>query len=131
MTTFAEPINETMEHTPDVFYETDHLSLQEKREILILAHQLCFDWRWDVLVGFSRETVGGKLFEDCLEGFGADDHFVFIHRKGFSHDLNTTGEWCIETGYTSLSTHGYLFIYVDQDALNIFTDTFNLEPMKL
>ena len=132
MTTFAKPkLNDMSSFERDIFYETDHLSLQEKREILVLAHELCYQWKWDQLVGFHRETVEGKMFKDCLEGFREQDHFVFIHRKGGVSLHSHPTEWCIETGYTHHNRNGYLFIFVEDTALKLFEDTFNLTPSQL
>jgi len=123
MTTFAEPINQAMENLPDVIYETDHLSLQEKREMLILAHQLCHDWSLGEVddSGILHLSIRTP-FEDCLKGFGEDDFFVFVLRSQHNE---------IEMGYSHRDESGELSIYVDKAALNIFTDTFNLAPMDL
>ena len=106
----------------DVFYNTDHLSLQEKRELLILAYQLRITWKWVVIRDGEYVDKEGVSFEECLEGFGEDDHFVFIHRRDAGR---------LEAGYSFLSRDGMLFIFVDEAALNIFTDTFDLEEIKL
>ena len=108
----------------DTFYETRHLSLMEKRKLLILAHDLCYDWHWDELQGGLVRKRVERSFEDILEGFGDDDMMVFILRRE-----GDPPQEHIETGFTHLSRDGFLFININSQALEIFTETFELTTM--
>lgn len=108
---------------PDVFYKTCHLTLKQKRELLIKAKKICFDWWVDIQKDWTREKIE-MTFEDVLLKLTEDCHFVFIHRKGYaSWKFNR-----LETGFSTLKGKTYfLWVNVNEKKIPSFIKKYFLQ----
>ena len=70
----------------DIFYDTFKLSLEKKKEILLEAKRLSFDYQIDKLdcnVSLARQEAPEITWEDMIEKLSNSCHFVIIHRRGY------------------------------------------------
>lgn len=116
----------------DEFYDTDELTLDQKRKLLEDAKKVSLSWNVDVLdcrKSWSRETIE-MSFEDILKKLDDDSHFVFIHRKGFvgTNGKPLPGEYQLEIGFRTMRGEPdyYLFIFCDQKKLSRFITKYHL-----
>ena len=118
----------------DVFYDTDHLSLERKRELLWDAKRLSYQWHIDELNEGSaaRRKVKWVRFETILKEVN-HVYFVFILRGGTVSNLPKRSKWfktqfCIEVGFrcTVGKVDRFLFINVDTKHLEFFREKYEL-----
>ena len=104
------------------FYNTNDLSLSEKRVILREAKEKCFKWWVDDLPGMARRKIE-MSFKDILKKLDSSCHFVIIHRKGYSDP------WFLEIGFTTMKEKTYyLWICCDEEHIPFFIKKYKLKP---
>jgi hypothetical protein len=122
-----------MEYERDVFYETKHLSIEDKKALLLDAKKMSYDWHIDKLdcsVSWARRVQKYARFNTILKKLDNSCHFVFIHRKGYksSKGKKMFGEYCIDTGFSTMrGIDWYLFIYMDEKHIDFFIEKYKLE----
>lgn len=122
-----------MEYIRDIFYRTQHLSLEDKKELLLDAKEKSFRWnidKLDVNVSWARIHQRYARFNTMLKKLDNNCHFVFINRKGYKNPSgkNPFGKYCIETGFSTMKgIDWYLFIYINEKHLDFFKEKYNLE----
>jgi hypothetical protein len=120
------------DYEADIFYNTQELTLEQKKEILLDAYNYSFDWHVDILdarKSWARQKIE-MSFEDILKKLDENCHFVFIHRKGFTGLSGKAlhGEYQLEIGFSTMKDPNYfLFIYCDQKKLSKFLTKYHLE----
>ena len=123
-------------YIPDEFYNTQKLTLEQKKEILEDARKLSFDWHVDVLdarKSWARQKIE-MSFEDIIKKLDDHCHFVFIHRKGFKGTRETyPNEYVLEIGFSTMRGEPsyFLFIFCDQKELSKFITKYHLEKQIL
>jgi hypothetical protein len=119
-------------YEPDEFYNTQELTLEQKKEILKDARDLSFNWHVDVLdarKSWARQKIE-MSFEEILKKLDDDCHFVFIHRKGFKGEgIALSGEYQLEIGFATMKGEPsyFLFIHCDEKKLSEFLIKYHLE----
>jgi hypothetical protein len=66
----------------NIFYDCDHLSIEQKKELLIDAKDKCYEWWVDEKPSIQRIKIE-MPFDEILTKLDDTCHFVFIHRKGY------------------------------------------------
>lgn len=120
------------QYVPNVFYDTDHLTLAQKLEMLRDAHADAFEW-WVDELDVSKSSARRKVemsFEDILAKLDQKCHFVFIHRKGYEERKDDDwGRWYLEAGFCTMTgVSYYLWTKVDEKLLEKYTTKYELEP---
>lgn len=128
-----------MTHEQDIFYTTDHLSIEDKKNLLGDTKALCYHWHVDILdcsKSWSRERIN-MSFDDALSKLKANSHFVVIHRRGFiehkgkERDLFNMSEWCLEIGFTTMETPSYyLWINCEPEHIEYIKTRYKLLELK-
>lgn len=119
-------------YEPDVFYNIQELTLEQKKEILKDARDLSFNWHVDVLdakISWARQKIE-MSFEEILEKLDDKCHFVFIHRKGYRGEgMSFRGEYQLEIGFATIigDPSYFLFINCDEEKLSLFLTKYHLE----
>lgn len=128
-------------YIPDIFYETNHLSIDQKKKLLLDAKEKSYDWHVDKLdcnASFARQKQKYFRFNKIIKMFEESKfkHFVFINRKGFVtpqkiKKLRMT-EFCIETGIrisdpNNVNIDYFLFIYINEKHLEFFIKKYRLK----
>lgn len=120
-----------MDYEHDSFYNTNHLSVDEKKKLLYEAKEKSYDWHVDKLdckESFNRKSIEME-FEEVIEKMSSKSHFVFIHRRGYKTNTPLF-KWRIETGFSSLSSPNfYLFINMEEKFLDYFIKKYNLKEL--
>lgn len=114
---------------PDIFYEINDLTLDQKKEICKEAKELSFKWWTDKLVSIKREKIEVD-FDKVLNLLTPQSHFVVIHRKGYDKWKDKEWfeqNWCLEIGFNEGVF--YLWILVDQKKVPYFVEKYKLKPM--
>lgn len=119
----------------DIFYKLDHLSLNDKKNLLRDAKKLSYFWHIDILEesSISRKRIKYARFESFLKKLDEKTYFVFIKRGGYFENLsNVSRKWyinsfCIQTGVRTMTTPDYfIFIDVDLKHLDYFKEKYRL-----
>lgn len=103
-----------------LFYKHDHLSFQEKKDLMIYAKSLCTTWYFD------------RLEEGCLARKPVDIDFndainLFKKEHLFTLVLRTYPNLYAEIGYSSLgSPSNYLWINVSFEDFQLIINKFKL-----
>lgn len=101
-------------------YNTEGLTLSEKRELLLASKALCGHW-WVDELDCSKSLARKKIemdFEQALEHLSESCHFCVIEREGF---LNR--EAYIEVGFSTINAFKpdiFLFIELSLDKRYLF-----------
>ena len=61
------------------FYKTEHLTFDEKKQILNEARKKCFIWWVDILKNYKREKID-ITFDDMMKKFKEDSHLIITLR---------------------------------------------------
>ena len=118
----------------DIFYDTTHLSIEEKKNLLLDAKAKSFRWWIDKQNERSnRERIKYARFNTMLKRLNKKSHFVFIERGGHVGGKKSIdkalGRFIIETGFCTMSEYQgdyFLFIDLDKKHLNFFVEKYNL-----
>lgn len=120
----------------DIFYNTEHLSINEKKNLLIDAKEKSYAWFIDKHDEHSiRQRIKYARFNTMLKLLDNKSHFVFILRGGTLNDINnntknkTIHQFIIETGFCTMGKKDgdyFLFIDIDKKHLNFFINNYNL-----
>lgn len=120
----------------DIFYDTLHLSLAQKKELLKDAKKKSFEWSVDILdctKSWARQSIK-MSFSDILKKLTADSFFVVIHRKGYENWKNNPyfpHKWCMEIGFVTHETPShFLFVYIKEDVKEFFLNKYNLKEIE-
>lgn len=123
----------------DVFYETDGLTFEQKKEMLLYIKSLNPVWWVDIKEADSWHRKYIDMgFEEIFNKFKEDDYFNIIYRKGFKDQHKPMSDqpfnhkrWCLEVGFTtSLSTPAYyLWMYLPEDKVDKIINKYNLKPI--
>ena len=114
----------------DIFYDTKHLSLKQKEELLRDAKERSYLWHVDKLDGARPRKRTDMTFEEVMK-YLKGSHFVFINRQGYLENKdkadNWRNDWCIETGFRSMTAIDYfLFINCKEKHLDYFIKKYKL-----
>jgi hypothetical protein len=111
----------------DIFFDTRNFSYIKKRNILMTAKSLCYDW-WVDIKGNETKYYRKKIemsFSEVMKKFNPDCHFSIIHRW---IDFTTQKPY-LEIGFCTLTEPEYfLCLYLDESHLPYFIKTYNLKP---
>jgi len=133
-----------VEHTHDIFYDVNELSLNKKVKIIKDAFAQNYKWWVDILdcsVSWARQNID-LTFEEIMDKFSDKAHFVIIHRKGFHHDRGFPDpgdkhglrRWHLEVGFRSHANIAepdyYLWIYVSEDKVEKFVKKYDLQILN-
>jgi hypothetical protein len=120
----------------DIFYDTTHLSIEEKKNLLLDAKTKSFRWWIDKHNERSiRRRIKHARFKTMLKRLDEKSHFVFIHRGGYANEQNnitmpkSLGRFRIETGFCTMGEQDgdyFLFIDLDLKHLDYFIEKYNL-----
>ena len=118
----------------DIFYDTTHLSIEEKKNLLLDAKAKSFRWWIDKHNEYSiRKRVHRARFNKMLERLNNKSHFVFIERGGFINENNkhnkSLGRFIIETGFCTMTEPDgdyFLFIDLHKKHLKYFIEKYEL-----
>ena len=121
-------------YVQDIFYDTTHLSIEEKKNLLFDAKAKSFRWWIDKHNESSiRKRVHRARFKTMLNRLNKNSHFVFIERGGFVSENKKydkpLGRFIIETGFCTMGEFEgdyFLFIDLDKKHLNFFIEKYNL-----
>ena len=90
-------------------YETQNLTLEQKRNICQFAYENCFNWWVDILdcsISFCRQRID-MTFEEAMKKLDETSLFFMIHR-------NLDPENHLEVGFrTGASVEYFLWLQVD------------------
>lgn len=116
----------------DIFYKVNDLPFKTKIEILEWAYEHSYDFHVDILNGITRKKIDMD-FNEGMEYFTDDSHFVVIYRRGYE-DWNNNPEswykWHLEVGFRSMSKIEYfMFIYCDENLVDEIVKKNNLETL--
>lgn len=106
------------------FYNTSHLTLDERRSLLLKAKAKCLRWWTDKLdcsVSFARQSIE-MSFDEIMGKFSNRCHFSVIHRR-------SDRENHLEVAFSTLDAFGptyFLWIEVDPSLIPEFVDEFQL-----
>lgn len=106
------------------FYNTDGLSLEQKKKLLQDAYKKCTSYSIEELncsISCARKKVDTD-FDTILEKLSSRCHYVVIERN----DIKQYGE----IGFSTLSINGinyFLFINVDMTVLKEIIEKYNLK----
>lgn len=121
---------------PDIWYETDHLSLPTKRKLLIQAKGFsCGNWWVDEKPGLQRKQINMR-WNDILDMLDNKCHFVVVYRRGYESwkELNNTfghQKWALEVGFVTYTLpEYYLWIYVKDRYAELLVKNFKLKRRK-
>jgi len=121
-------------YVQDIFYKTEHLSIEDKKNLLLDAKEKSYCWWIDKHNERSiRERIKHARFKSVLKHLNDKSHFVFIMRGGFT-DANkkwnkSLGRFIIETGFCTMGySDGDYFLFVDLDTkhLDYFVQKYGL-----
>ena len=122
-----------MIYVNDVFYNTDHLSVEDKKNLLRDAKNKSYNWHIDILDdSIARKMIKYARFEKYLKMIDDDTFFVFIVRGGFLNKIKLSRKWnwnsfCIQTGVRTMTTPDYfIFINVDLKHFDYFKEKYKL-----
>lgn len=118
----------------DIFYNTTHLSIEEKKNLLLDAKAKSFRWWIDKHDEKKiRRRIKHGRFKTILDKMNNKSHFVFIDRGGFFDRKKSIdkslGSFIIQTGFCTMTEQNgdyFLFIYLDKKHLNFFTEKYRL-----
>ncbi len=114
----------------DKFYKTSHLTLSQKKELLIKAKEKSFKWLPNILdlsKDYSRVYIN-KNFDELLEKVEEGTYVLFILREG--DDWISEDPTYLEVGFRTMTVPDYfLFIYVKSGWLEYFVNGYDLKPM--
>ena len=121
-------------YVQDIFYNTSHLSIEEKKNLLLDAKAKSFRWWIDKHDERSiRQRIKYARFKTMLKRLNKKSHFVFIERGGFTDSEKSTdkslGRFIIETGFCTMGEFEgdyFLFIDLDKKYLNFFIEKYKL-----
>jgi len=107
----------------NTFFDTDHLSIEEKDTLLRDSKDRCYEWWVDTLdcsISFSRQKTQME-FEDILKKLTNDCLFTIIHRKFIERHL--------EIGFCTLSgaPDYFLWIKCHESDIQYFVDKYKLK----
>lgn len=115
----------------DVFYDGDHLSVDDQVSLFEDAKEICTDWRVDELdcsKSWCRNTIE-MGWDDAIQAFRdakVSRYFSFIYRRGYS-EL----PYQLEVGYRVCNNvHDrdlFLWIYVPADEIEPLVTKYGLE----
>jgi hypothetical protein len=115
----------------DIFYSTNDLSFETKLEILEWAKEHSYDYHIDVLRGGVARKRTDMDFDEGIQYFSDDSHFVVIHRRGYDdwNNPNSFNKWKLEVGFRTMKAIDYfMFIYCDEKYVDEIVEKFNLSP---
>ena len=118
----------------DIFYKIDHLSVDQKKQLLIDAKNVSYNVRIDRHDSHGvRKQQNDITFDEIIELLDQKSHFVFIHRKGYESWKNpdilyNDTSWCLETGFCQMGTGRdyFLFINTEEDKIQPLVKKYNL-----
>ncbi len=128
-------VNDLPEYEPDVFFNVQNLSLEQKKRLLKMAYERKIGFHVDILdaaVSFSRKPIN-MSFDTILEKLKDNSHFVFIDRRGFkkSDGKPQEGEYILEIGFSESEDQKnyYLFLFCDRKEIPFFINAFQLSTI--
>ncbi len=113
-----------MNYQRDIFYSTEKLSFEQRRQVLLDAKEKCYKWHVDILdckVSWARQYID-MSFEDIMQKFNNSAHFVIINRKGYKEE-----EFNLEIGFsTMIDPSYYLWIHLKESEIDYFIEKYKL-----
>jgi len=121
-------------YVQDIFYNTTHLTIEEKKNLLLDAKSKSFRWWIDKHDERSiKQKIKHARFKTMLKRLNKKSHFVFIERGGFTDSKKSTdkslGRFIIETGFCTMAEESgdyFLFINLYLKHLDYFIEKYKL-----
>lgn len=110
----------------DIFYNTKDLTLEQKKQLLIDAKEVCMDWNTDILdvsKSWARKRTD-MAFEDTIKKLDDSCHYVIIHRDYSFSNSEDVGEIAFST--LGAGVDYFLFIHLTIDNLNKIVKKYKL-----
>lgn len=130
-------VNNDDVYTPDIWYDTEYLSLPTKRRLLIQAKNFSAGKWWvDIKPGIQRKRIDMK-WNKILNLLDDKSDFHVVYRRGYMtwKELNTIfshQRWALEVGFVTYdSPEYYLWIYVSDRYAELLIDKFKLTERKI
>ncbi len=111
----------------DIFYNTNDLSLQQKRELCSDCKEICYTWQVDILncSEYSSRRQIDMAFEAIMSKLNDSTHFVVVDRK--LADLN--GIKHFEVAFRTMEDIEYfLWIRVENKHMDAIIKKYDLQP---
>lgn len=106
----------------NIFYSCQHLSLEDKKSLLLKAKKVCKHWWFDELRPDSiRRTPVDISFSEALEYLNQDHLFTVIYRKRPDENVG-------EIGFSTLNPGNFLWIILSASDFEDFVVDNNLLP---
>ena len=109
-------------------YKTDHLSLEDKIDLLKDAKEASYSWQIDILdcnVSFARQKIEME-FEEALKKCSTESFLSVIHRRGYEER-----KWHLEVCLSTMTSPDYfLWIFVPEDKIEELVNKYNLKVMQ-
>lgn len=123
-----------MQYFKDIFYNTESLSLEDKKTILEDAKAMAYHWWVDILdcnVSMARQKINMD-WNDIVLKLDNRCFFSIIYRKGYEDQRSDKkwfiNHWCLEIGFCTMkSPEYYLWILVDEKEVDSFIKKWNLK----
>jgi len=114
----------------DYFYDIKHLSLDEKKDLLIDAKKRSYHWHVDLLLHLRRERIKYYRFKNILKKLDNVTHFVFISRGGYYDGKKMKpnrflNQFIIEIGFCTKDNY-FLFINLSTKHIDYFIEKYKL-----
>ena len=114
-----------MNRKQDIFYINNKLSIKQKKQLLIEAKNLSYNW-WVDILDCNKSILREKInmpFDEIMSKFDNSCHFTIIHRKFFENKL--------EIGFCTLkSPDHFLWIECKPNKIKHFISKYNLKEQK-
>ncbi len=109
----------------NIFYNTKILTTKRKKEIILFAKDLCYDWHVDKLdcsISWSRKEID-MSFEDILKTLNKKSHFTIVHRAKIANILANG-----EIAFSNIGGIRYsLYLFLTIENLNKLVDKYKLQ----
>lgn len=120
------------QYIQDVFYNTDHLTIDDKIQLCRDGYGKCYEWwidKLDCSISWGRQKIEMSL-DDILKKLDNSCHFVVIHRKGYEENKDIDiWKWNLEIGFCTMENIShYLWIKIEETEIPYFINKYKLTP---
>ena len=99
----------TEQHRNDLFYDTQHLTVEQIKDLFQRAKAVCYNWWADELdcsKSWARQRIEATFDEMLDKITEGRTHFVVIHRR-------TCGQNHLEISYRTMTSPADYFLWVE------------------
>jgi hypothetical protein len=96
-------------YKPDTFYKTEHLNIDEKKELLSWSKDKSFKWwvdKLDVSESWARQKID-MSYNEVITKLDDSCHFVVIHRKGYNE------HYYLEVAFCTLAKKPEYYLWIN------------------